>query len=292
MTEDHESVEQINTEIVYQQDKANIDTQIATAKAYPRDMKKCLAEIMFIVTMDKDTAATCCYSVPRGGKAVTGPSVHLAKIIAQSFGNMRIESKVVAVDARQTTSEAVCWDLEKNLAMKSQIKKSIVGKQGRFNDDMITVTGNAANSIALRNAIFNVVPRAIVDKAYNAAKELITGDTSTEDALGKRRKEVLERLKTAFSITEQEILSSVGKTAIGQLTTDDLVTLIGLGTAIKDGETTVDSAFKGKKESVKASPSDAAAEALKNAEEKAGVKPGDPAGIKTLFEEPKEPKQK
>lgn len=37
---------------------------------------------------------------------------------------------------------------------------------------MITVTGNAANSIAYRNAVFAVIPKAITDRIYYAAQSL------------------------------------------------------------------------------------------------------------------------
>lgn len=239
-----ETVEVVSPEIVYQQDKAAIDMQITTAKAYPRNIKRSTENAIAIVTMDITTAKTCTYAVPRGGKAITGPSVHLAKILAQIWGNMRIEAKVVAVDQTQVTSESVCFDLENNLAIKTQVKRSILGKAGRFSEDMITVTGNAANSIALRNAILSVVPRAIVDKVYNAAISTITGDVSDASKLIAKRKQVVDGLKDTYSVTEKEILSTVGKAAIEHLSADDLVVLIGIGTAIKDGDTTVELAFK------------------------------------------------
>ena len=240
-----EAVETVSPQVIYQQDKAQIDVQISTAKAYPRNIKRCIDNALAIVTMDTDTAKTCTYSVPRGGKAITGPSVHLAKILSQVWGNMRLDAKVVNIDGTHVTSEAVCFDLENNLAIKCQVKRSIVGKTGRFNDDMITVTGNAANSIALRNAVLSVIPRAVVEKAYNAAKQQITGDVSDKTKLIARRKQVLDGLKDTYSISEKEILSAVGKAAIDHLTADDLVVLIGIGTAIKDGDTSVEMAFKG-----------------------------------------------
>lgn len=242
-----EVVEEVSPQVIYQQDKAQIDVQISTAKAFPRNLKRSIENALAIVTMDKETAATCTYSVPRGGKAITGPSVHLAKILAQVWGNMRVEAKVVLIDNKQITSEAVCFDLENNLAIKAQVKRSIVGKNGRFNDDMITVTGNAANSIALRNAVLSVVPRAVVDKIYNAAKQTITGDISDKTKLISKRKQVLDGLKDTYNLTEKEILSAVGKAAIDHLTSDDLVVLIGIGTAIKDGDTNIDLAFRGGK---------------------------------------------
>jgi len=240
-----EATEEVSPQIVYQQDKAAIDMQISTAKAFPRNIKRSLENAIAIVTIDQETAKTCTYSVPRGGKPITGPSVHMAKILAQVWGNLRIEAKVVSIDNKQVTSEAVCFDLENNLAIKAQVKRSIMGKTGRFNDDMITVTGNAANSIALRNAVLSVIPRAIVDKVYNAAKQAITGDISDDTKLIARRKQVIDGLKDTFGVTEKEILSAVGKAAITHITSDDLVVLIGIGTAIKDGDTTVEMAFKG-----------------------------------------------
>lgn len=239
-----EILEEVSPQIIYQQDKAQIDVQISTAKAYPRSIKRSTENAIAIVTLDKETAQTCTYSVPRGGKAITGPSVHLAKILAQCWGNMRVDAKVVDIDQKQVTSEAVCFDLENNLAIKAQVKRSIVGRQGRFNDDMITVTGNAANSIALRNAILSVIPRAIVDKVYNAAKQTITGDISDKTKLIARRKQVFDGLKETYGITEAEVLKAVGKAAIDHITPDDLVVLIGIGQAIMDGDTTVDQAFR------------------------------------------------
>ena len=161
------TTEQVSTEMIYQQDKAQIDTQIATAKAYPRNIKKAVEDSIFTATLDVETASSCTYSLPRGGKPISGPSVHLALILAQNWGNLRIEAKISSIDNKSITSQAVCFDLEKNIAIKVEVKRSIMTKNGRMNDDMITVTGNAANSISLRNAILKVIPKAVVDKYQN-----------------------------------------------------------------------------------------------------------------------------
>jgi len=241
-------------DVVYQQDKATIDMQIATAKAYPRNIKRSTENAIAIVTLDKDTAATCTYSVPRGGKTITGPSVHLAKILSQCWGNLRIEAKVISVEDRTLTSQAVAFDLENNLAIKVEVKRSIMTKSGRMSDDMIVVTGNAGNSIALRNAVLSVIPRSVVDKVQNEAKSLLIGDVSTETKLISKRKKVFDALRDTYNVTEKEILFPIGKASINHVTADDLVTLIGIGQAIKDGDTTVDFAFKGIKENGRSTP--------------------------------------
>lgn len=240
-------VSQENSTSLYLQDKAVIDTMVATAHAFPRNIKRAVDNAIAIAAMDSETASTCTYSVPRGGKAITGPSVHLAKIIAQVWGNMRIEAKVVDTDSKNVTCQAIAFDLESNVAMKVEVKRSILTKYGRMTEDMIVVTGNAGNAIALRNAIFAVVPKAVTDKVYKAAMQTITGDISDATKLLKKRKQVIDALSQTYSVTEAEILGAVGKSAIDHIGQEEIVVLIGIGTAIKDGDTTVDQAFRGGK---------------------------------------------
>jgi len=240
-----------NGSVIYGQDRANIDGQVSTAKAYPRDMVKSVSNAVFIATMDKETASSCTYSVPRAGKAITGPSIHMARIIAQCWGNMRVEAKVIDITDKHVISQAVCWDLENNVAVKIEVRRSIMTKNGRMSDDMITVTGNAGNSIAYRNAVYNVVPKSVIDKVYNSAMEVLTGDISDETKLIKKRKQVIAGLEKAYGVTEDEILKAVGKSKLEHIGSDEIIVLIGIGTAIKEGDTTVDEAFRGKKTSSK-----------------------------------------
>ena len=157
--------------------------------------------------MDRETAQTCGYALPRGGKPITGPSVHLAKIIAQQYGNLRAEARVVNVTGTQVISRGTAWDLENNFAVAFEVRRSILTSKGaRFSEDMITVTGNAANAIAYRNAIFTVVPKAITDKVYKAAQECITGDLSDETKLIKRRDGAIKYFNDQYGITEEEVV--------------------------------------------------------------------------------------
>ena len=247
------TIESTNEVSQYEGDKAAVDVQVSTAKQYPRNVRKSTDNAIAIVTMDKETAATCNYAVPRGGKAITGPSVHLAKILAQTWGNIRCEARVIEVDNKRVTSEAVCWDLENNVAIKATVKRSILTRSGRMSEDMITVTGNAANSISLRNAILSVIPKAVVDKVYKAALETVTGDLSSDTKLTAKRTKVVNGLISAYNVTEEEVLSAVGKQSLSHIGANEIAVLIGVGQAIKDGDTTIDEAFRGKQQ-VKADP--------------------------------------
>lgn len=234
-------------------ERANVDSQVATAKRYPRDIRRSIDNSVVMATMNQETAQSCSYALPRGGKPITGPSVHLAKIIVSNWGNMRTEAKVVQITDKQVISRGTCWDLETNVASAFEVRRSIIGKNGqRFSDDMITVTGNAANSIAYRNAVFAVIPKAITDRVYYAAQKFITGDLSDSDKLLKVRTGVMNNFKNNYGITEEEVVKMCGKQTANQIGADEISMLMGTIQALKDGDTTVDELMKPIRESKEA----------------------------------------
>lgn len=226
-------------------ERANVDSQVATAKQYPRDLMRSVNNSIAMATMDYNTAQSCGYALPRGGKPITGPSVHLAKLIVSNWGNMRAEAKVVQITDKQVISRGTCWDLENNVATAFEVRRSIVGKGGkRFSDDMITVTGNAANSIAYRNAVFSVIPKAITDKVYQAAQRFITGDLSDEEKIISRRKKCIDFFKDEYGITEEEVVMLCGKQTVNQIKAEQIALLLGITQSLKDGDTTVEELMK------------------------------------------------
>lgn len=248
-------------------ERANVDSQIATAKQYPRDLRRAINNSIAMATLDVPTAQSCGYALPRGGKPITGPSVHLAKLIVSNYGNIRAEAKVVQITDKQVISRGTCWDLENNVATAFEVRRSIVGRSGqRFSDDMITVTGNAANAIAYRNAVFSVIPKAITDKVYQAAQHTITGDLSDEDKIIARRKKCIDFFKDEFGISEQEVVMLCGKQTVNQIKANEIALLLGITQSLTDGDTTVEDLMKPyRKEETKNAIAAAAAEAAKNA---------------------------
>lgn len=226
-------------------ERANVDSQVATAKQYPRSVKRSIDNSIAMATMDSETAQSCGYALPRGGKPITGPSVHLAKIIVSNWGNMRTEAKVVQITDKQIISRGTAWDLEANVASAFEVRRNIIDSKGRrFSDDMITVTGNAANSIAYRNAVFAVIPKAVVDKVYKAAQKSITGDLSNEEKLIKRRTDAINYFNDEWGITETEVIKLCGKQTVQQIKADEIALLLGMVQSLKDGDTTVDELMK------------------------------------------------
>ena len=222
-------------------EKANVDVQVSTAKQFPRNVTRAIQNSIVMATIDTETAQMMRYALPRGGKPITGPSVHLAKLIVSNWGNVRAEAKVVQITDSQVVSRGTCWDLENNVATAIEVRRNIKGKNGqRFSDDMITVVGNAANSIAFRNAVFSVIPKAVTDKVYRAAQECITGDLSDEAKLLQKRTNCLKFFNDEYGITEEEVIKLCGKQTVNQIKADEIALMLGIYQSLKDGDTTVE----------------------------------------------------
>jgi ribosome modulation factor len=222
--------------------RAEIDQQIATARAMPRSVKRAIANITGLATLDEDSAEECVYALPRGGKPIKGPSIRLAEIIASQWGNCRVAARVVLVDKIEKFIEAegVFHDLETNTATTARVRRRISNRAGKvFDDDMIVVTGNAACAIAKRNAILGAVPKGVWRKAYEAAEGVLVGDVKT---LAERRDRMMKAF-AGFGVTPDQIFVSLGIAGLEEINLDHLSTLIGTHSAIKSGETTVEEAF-------------------------------------------------
>ena len=219
--------------------RSEVAMQLDSAHRYPRSVTKFLREAVSLATFSIEVAESCMYSVPRGGKMITGPSVRLAEMVATTWGNLHVGARVIDAGETELTAQAVAWDLQSNVRVTVEAQRSIMSKRGRFDDDMIRVTGMAAISIALRNAIFRIVPRAYVEAVYVKARECAVGDLKT----------LVARRDDAFAwfgklgVTPDRMLARLEIKGPDDFTLDHLEQLIGVRTAIKSGELSIDAAF-------------------------------------------------
>ena len=222
-------------------ERAQIDIQITTAKRYPRNLQRSIDNTIAIVTLDKDIAESCGYSLPRGSKKIEGPSVHLARIMAAQYGNFRVECKITQITDKHIVSQGIAFDLENNYAVKVEVRRKITDRNGnRFNEDMITVTGNAANAISFRNAVFNVIGTNVVDNVYKAAKKAIKEGITD---LSKECNKMFATFKKEYGVEKADILTVLKLTRVNEVTEDHIVTLRGLYRSLKDGDTTIEDTF-------------------------------------------------
>ena len=74
------------------------DIQISTAKRYPRDIVKVMAEAESMATRTLKIAQNCFYTLPRAGKDIEGPSIRLAEIFMSSWGNFKAGAESLKPD--------------------------------------------------------------------------------------------------------------------------------------------------------------------------------------------------
>lgn len=269
-------------------ERAQIDQQIATAKAYPRSLQSFKEMATSMATIDVETAEAMTYLLPgrnENGKPIEGPSVRLAEIAGSAWGNCRYGARVIEVGEDFLTARGMCIDLERNVAIEIDVRRSIVGKKGRFGANLIQVVGQAACAIALRNAIFKVIPMAFIKPAWEAAKKVASGDEKT---LVARRDAALAWFKEK-GIKAEQVLGLLGVQGKDDVSLAHLAQMSAIRTSIKDGEAALEDFFK------QSAVTNATPESLEAFTQPASVKAEDdpqqrgpqPVVEATLVEEPK-----
>lgn len=225
--------------------RAEVDIQISTAKQYPRDLPQVLNRIATYAMMDRETAEDCFYVLRRQGRdgaasVIEGLSVRMAEIIASSWGNLRIQTRIVGNDGKMITAQAMCHDLETNVAVCKEVSRSIAYKNGAtYSQDMQIVTGNAAASIAFRNAVLSVIPKAVTKNIINQVKQVALGQSID---LEQSRQNVIAYF-AKIGVSKEQILRYLGKNAVEEIDQQSIYELRATANAIKEGTTTVQETF-------------------------------------------------
>lgn len=238
-------IESTGIEVFEAQERAAIDTQVATAKRYPRDLMRVRSNSIAIACMDKETAESCRYAKPVGGKNVVGASVHLARIVCQQYGNIRVQQRIKAIDAKSIVAEAVAFDMETNYAVCVEARRSIIDKKGqRYSDSVIETNAMAILAIAERNAILKVIPKAIIDSVYKEAFSCANGDLSDAAKLEVAKKKAFDVFKKDYGATEEQVVACLGLKSKEAIKAEHIADLRGYLQALKDKELTTDELFK------------------------------------------------
>lgn len=243
--EKNEIIQVEQAEIMQAINRAEIDQQVATAKQYPRHLPTVLNQIQTYATMDVDTASECFYVLHRNGangsaQTIEGLSVRMAEIIAGAWGNLRVATRIIGNDGKTITAQAVCHDLETNVAISTEVKRSILTSKGyTFSQDMQVVTGNAAAAIAFRNAVLKVIPKAVTKRVIEEVKKVAMGQALDLE----QQRQVLIQYFAKLNVSEQMILDLLQITKREEIDKERVFTLKGIYNAIKEGDTTVQEAF-------------------------------------------------
>lgn len=248
-------------------ERASTDVQISTAKKYPRSVSKFQANILSFAKSNPKLAALCTYSKPQAGGTVHGPSARFAEMVATSWGNLRIGSRIVEVGESRIVVQGVCHDLETNILVSVEVPSGIMGRNGRYSEDLINTNLKAAMSKARRDAVLQVVPRAYWFEAMEVCQATAKGDIKSLEA---DRAAALEYLKRTYKVDAHRVFAALGVASEREMDLDRLADLKGYIEAIRAQEATVSGLFPevARTETIKAKLDARKASARPPAEEK------------------------
>jgi len=239
-----QTIEVVNTSLE-QIERAQYDVAVNTAQKYPRNITHFHRDAIALVKMDQETAESCIFRRPVGKKDgreeyAEGMSVRMAEIVAACYGNIVYGSYIIEQTDRMVKARGQARDIQRNVTASSEVVESTVTKDGRpFSERMRIVVAKAALSKARRDALFQVVPRALCKPIETAARQVITG---SQKPLAERRAAVVSWISKT-SIAPARVWAALGITSEVELNDEHLLELQGIRNAIKDGECTIDDAF-------------------------------------------------
>lgn len=251
MPETEVPMEIVSSEALGALERSQIDVQINTAKKWPRSVKEFMEEAQSMIALNQEVAEQCNYKLKRkekggGIKFIEGPSIRLLEIAASCYTNLRYGSRIIGIDDEFVTAQGIAFDLQKNVAQTVEVKRSIRTREGqRFGTDMIMVTSNAAGSIARRNALNGVVPRAYIMHLSDYAKQVAVGDIKS---LPERRQRAFDYFTKVLGVELAKVLAYLEKPSLEDCGLAELSELQGLKTMLKENEITLEQAFDPKDE--------------------------------------------
>jgi hypothetical protein len=224
--------------------RTELEVKMAAALSRPpRNETECMLNAKRLVTMDLEIADACTYSLPARKDTddpITGPSVRFAEIMAYVWGHIEVHSRVLANDGRLAYAEASCTDLQRNYTECRPASRPIVRRDGRpYSMDMIKTTNAALVSIAKRDAILAVIPRALWNVVWKAA---ISASIGGEDKIAAERERYLEKI-AARGVSRERVFSTLGVASAEEMTYEHIAWLKNIGHRVNEGGITLEQAF-------------------------------------------------
>lgn len=217
---------------------------IFLAKQFPRNVYQ--AEQRILDNCKRPgLAAVAAYQYPRGTTKVSGPSIRLAEVLAQNWGNISFGVKELEQRNGESVAMAYAWDLETNTRQEKvfTVKHSMKTKAGlKTFDDPRDIYEKVANdgSRRLRACILGIIPGDIVEKALEECENTLKGNG--KGPLKDRISEMLKYFKENYSITQIMIEDRFGYN-VDSFTEIDLVNARSIINSLKDGMGKVDDFF-------------------------------------------------
>jgi hypothetical protein len=220
---------------------AEVAAAIQVARQFPRDLDRVRAEMQRECS-DYDLAREAFYAVDNRG---TGPSVHLARMLARIWGNFQSGVNELRRDDVQSEVQAFAWDCETNnrssrlfISPHQTMKK---GQRVAINDlDDVYRNNQNTGARALRECIFASLPKWLVNEAERLCRATLEAGRTGESIEDRRKLAIREFARG--SVTEQQLVKHVGK-PVDDWTPQDVAALEVLYDSLRRREKTKEEIF-------------------------------------------------
>jgi hypothetical protein len=224
-------------------ERAQNHTYIEMAHKYKRSITEFIRDATEMAIIDEETAESCFYSRPvGGGKYANGNSIRFAEIAASCYRNIVYGGFLVEMTDRYVKARGFAFDYEKIFSSSSEVMEPTINKDGKpYTERHRAVIAKAAIAKARRDAIFQIIPKALCKPIENDIKKLISGEGNAETM--SRRRDRLMKWINGLGIDVERVFKSLNIGGEMDIDSNHLALLTGLKTSIKEGDETVDSAF-------------------------------------------------
>lgn len=225
-----------------------VQSRLIIAKRFPRDEIAAHARIMKACKR-RALADQAVYRLPIGNKTQVGPSIRLAEVLANAWGNISFGVKEIARASGRSQCIAYCWDQETNTLIEYEFEVEHwieVGQKGNKSKRPITDPVEIDRLIAnrgarkMRNAILQVIPGDVIDEAVKACRKTVA------EGGGVPLTDRIRTMVTSFaeiSVTQEMLEQRLGY-PIADATGDDIASLQGVWKALVDKEAKRSEFFK------------------------------------------------
>ena len=206
---------------------------IFLAKQFPRNYIEAERRILDACKRPS-LAATSMYAYKRGSSKLEGPSIRLAEVLAQNWGNLSYGIKELEQRDGESVAMAYCWDLETNVRQEKTFTVKHVRKSGQKlnkltdpRDIYERVASDGARR--LRACVLGVIPGDVVEMAVDQCRQTLAGQSD---------KPLKERVTTATNHFKEKYGT------VASFSEYELVQLTNIRNSLKDGMSNVEDWFE------------------------------------------------
>jgi hypothetical protein len=185
------------------------------------------------------------YNFPMGGSRIEGPTIKLAKALANKWGSVGFGVEIDEIETDRVYLTGVCVDFLElvvvrrgsSFALSPAPKKFASTPENKVRWETMQV--QSGGSRALRGAILDCLPSWFVDPAFQAAKAAAAkGGLKPGQSIEQARAEAV-KVFAGMKVTREQVEAIVGSPIV-EWSLSDLFDLRALIRSVRDGETTME----------------------------------------------------